>query len=177
MKLEKVSIETLIPDPANIRKHDEKNIQSIMGSLARFGQQKNIVVDKNNIVRAGNGTIEAAKRLGWKEIQIFRTELEGAELIAFCIADNRTTDLSEFDVEGLKLQLDSLQADGINLDEIGFDMDDLDALFGKEEPEPEEKEVELPEQKFEVLITLKNEMEQKFIFDELTERKISCVIL
>jgi ParB-like chromosome segregation protein Spo0J len=44
MKLEKIQISTLIPDPNNARKHNEKNLSAIKGSLAKFGQQKPIVV-------------------------------------------------------------------------------------------------------------------------------------
>jgi ParB-like chromosome segregation protein Spo0J len=53
-KLLKIAIGELHPDPANVRKHNEKNITAIKASLARFGQQKPIVIDKNRVVRAGN---------------------------------------------------------------------------------------------------------------------------
>lgn len=39
MKIEKVKISTLIPDPSNARKHDQKNLDAIKGSLAKFGEQ------------------------------------------------------------------------------------------------------------------------------------------
>ena len=55
MKTELVKIETLVFDPANARKHGEKNLAAIKSSLQRFGQQKPIVVDANGVVRAGNG--------------------------------------------------------------------------------------------------------------------------
>lgn len=61
----------------------KKNIEAIKGSLAKFGQQKPIVVNKDNVVVAGNGTLEAARQLGWKEINVVRTNLTGAELTAF----------------------------------------------------------------------------------------------
>lgn len=72
MKTETVSIDSLVFDPANVRKHPEKNLATIKASLLRFGQQKPIVVDANGVVRAGNGTLAAAKALGWKEIRIVR---------------------------------------------------------------------------------------------------------
>lgn len=58
----------LASDPANVRKHNEKNLDAIKASLTRFGQQKPIVIDKSGVVRAGNGTLAAAKALGWAEI-------------------------------------------------------------------------------------------------------------
>ena len=63
MQSELVAISSLSLDPANVRKHPDKNIQSIIASLKRFGQQKPIVVDANGIVRAGNGTLMAAQQL------------------------------------------------------------------------------------------------------------------
>lgn len=108
MQIETVPVAYLSQDPANARKHDEKNIKAIMGSLRRFGQQKPIVVDRSNVVRAGNGTLEAACRLEWPTIEVVYTDLQSADAIAFAIADNRTTDLSEFDNEILKAQLEAL---------------------------------------------------------------------
>ena len=95
-------------DPANARKHSSRNLEAVKASLARFGQQKPIVIDKDNIVRAGNGTLEAAKALGWEEISIVRSELIGPEMTAFAIADNRTAELAEWDMEALAKTLKAL---------------------------------------------------------------------
>lgn len=109
MKTETVSIDSLIPDPANVRMHSPRNIEAIKASLARFGQQKPIVVDSDNVVRAGNGTLEAAKLLDWSELEIVRSDLEGSEMTAFAIADNRTAELAEWDYQVLGQVLASLQ--------------------------------------------------------------------
>ena len=71
MKLEKVKISSLTLDPENARKHSKKNLDAIAGSLNTFGQRRPLVV-WDNIVIAGNGTIEAAKSLGWTDIEITR---------------------------------------------------------------------------------------------------------
>jgi DNA modification methylase len=127
MKLETVGIETLSPDPANVRKHGQRNMDAIKASLRRFGQQKPIVVDAKGIVLAGNGTLAAARDLGWREIQIVRTELTGSQATAFGIADNRSAELAEWD-EKLADVLASLKAEDFPLEEIGFDLDELEAL-------------------------------------------------
>ena len=101
MKTEQVKVKDLLNDPANVRKHDERNIESIKASLQRFGQQKPIVVDGKGIVVAGNGTLMAAKSLGWKEIQIVRTELDGVDATAYAIADNRSAELAVWDDDAL----------------------------------------------------------------------------
>jgi hypothetical protein len=88
--------------------------------MTRFGQQKPVVVDGNGIVRAGNGTIEAARQLGWADIDMVRTELVGSEATAFALADNRTSDLSEFDDAILIETLRALQAEDFPIADIGF---------------------------------------------------------
>ena len=42
-----MAIKNLAYDPNNAREHDDKNLEYIKGSLAKFGQQKPIVVDSN----------------------------------------------------------------------------------------------------------------------------------
>jgi len=134
VKTESVAISTISFDPANARKHATKNLDAIKGSLARFGQQKPIVVGKNNVVIAGNGTLEAARALGWALIDVVRTELEGTDAAAFAIADNRTGELAEWDAAVLGETLKSLQDMDFDLGSIGFDEKDLLALLPTEEP-------------------------------------------
>lgn len=126
MQIEVLNIDDLVFDPANARKHSKKNLDAIVGSLAKFGQQKPIVVDKNNVVVAGNGTLEAAKKIGWSKINCVRTDLTGPEAIAFALADNRTAELAEWDIEPLQKTLASLIEIDFDLNSIGFDADFLD---------------------------------------------------
>ncbi len=121
MKIEKILISKLIPDPANVRKHNQKNMEAIKGSLAKFGQQKPIVINAENIVIAGNGTLAAAIELGWQDIRVVRTELKGSELAAFGIADNRTAELAEWDIEGLQKMLAGFQIENIDLNFLRFE--------------------------------------------------------
>jgi DNA modification methylase len=143
MKTERVPIDSVSLDPANVRRHGERNLATIKASLSRFGQQKPIVVDADGIVRAGNGTWTAAKALGWKEITVVRTALKGAEATAYAIADNRTAELAEWDDDALAQTLAALQIEdeALALD-TGFDAKEIDALLAPDEvtedevPEP-----------------------------------------
>ncbi len=127
MKLETVAIDSLSLDPANLRKHSARNLDAIGASLRRFGQQKPIVVNAQNVVLAGNGTLTAARAIGWKEIKIVRSELAGTQATAFGIADNRSAELAEWD-QNLGDVLLSLKAEEFPLDEIGFDAAELAKL-------------------------------------------------
>lgn len=123
---ERADVHALFLDPANVRTHDEKNLEAIKGSLARFGQQKPIVVGRGNVVIAGNGTLVAARALGWPTIAVVRTELAGAEALAYAIADNRTSELAGWDTRALAEQLAALEREGAA--PPGFDAEDLRAL-------------------------------------------------
>ena len=140
MKYETATIASLMLDPANVRTHDSKNLESIKASLARFGQQTPIVVNSKGIVVAGNARLMAAKMLNWSSVEIVRTDLEGAEAIAYAIADNRTAELAGWDEAALAQQLAALQIDDEELANIaGFTDAEIEAMIldGKEIEEDE----------------------------------------
>jgi ParB-like chromosome segregation protein Spo0J len=122
LRIENVNINSLTPDPANARTHDSKNLKAIASSLEKFGQRKPIVVTPDSIVVAGNGTLEAAKSLGWNQIAIARTPVGWTwdQVKAFALADNRTAELAEWDDKVLADQLLELDANGWELEELGF---------------------------------------------------------
>lgn len=115
LEIRRKKVSELANDPGNVRKHDDRNIEAIMASLQRFGQQIPIVIDSNNVVRVGNGRLEAARRLGWAEIDTVQTDLKGADAIAFAIADNRTAELAGWDLDMLKAQYDAIELEDVNL--------------------------------------------------------------
>jgi ParB-like chromosome segregation protein Spo0J len=132
MQVEVLPLDALHVDPANVRRHPEPNINAIKASLARFGQQKPIVIDANNVVRAGNGTLLAARALGWETLECVRTPLKGVEAVGYSLADNRTSDLSEFDDAGLAEVLRGLQSEpDFDLAAVGFADDEVDALLDR----------------------------------------------
>lgn len=128
MLIETIAIVDVVEDPANVRRHSAKNLTTIKGSLAKFGQQKPIVVGPGNVVVAGNGTLAAARALGWATIQCVRTELDDVSAFAYSIADNRSGELAEWDEPGLADALRSLQAEDFDLAAIGFNDKDLEKL-------------------------------------------------
>jgi ParB-like chromosome segregation protein Spo0J len=129
MQIVTLKIEDLVFDPNNARKHGQKNLDAIKGSLVKFGQQKPIVVNEKNIVLAGNGTLEAARQLGWDTIQSVVTDLDKFNQTAFSLADNRTAELASWDEEILGSSLRSLQGEEYDLNAIGFSDDDVIAFL------------------------------------------------
>ena len=127
----RVQCAVLNHDPANARKHGKRNIESIAASLTRFGQRKPIVVQREGmIVRAGNGTLEAARSLGWEEIAAIVLDDDNVTAAAFAIADNRTAELAEWDDDVLSSVLGGLKDEGWDLDgDLGFSDEDIEKLL------------------------------------------------
>ena len=129
MKLERIKLDALTCDPANVRKHDQRNLDAIKGSLQRFGQQHPIIVDAAGVIRAGNGRYMAMRALGWSECDIVRSDLTGSEATAFAIADNRTAELATWDDDALAQQLAALQIEDEALAlATGYDAKEIEAL-------------------------------------------------
>jgi ParB-like chromosome segregation protein Spo0J len=172
MKIERINVAELSLDPSNVRKHSRKNLDAIKASLRKFGQQKPIVVDAKGIVLAGNGTLTAAKELGWTDIEATRTTLQGVEATAFAIADNRSAELAEWE-DSLADVLKSLSEADIDLAQLGFDNSDLDELLGKQDENESKNDVEIVSA-LEVIAECESEDQQKLAYDLLTEKGFKC---
>jgi hypothetical protein len=122
-----VEMERLVLDPANARKHGQKNLDAIKGSLSRFGQRVPLVVNsRTNIIEKGNGTFLAARALGWTHIAVVDVDDDPLQAAGFAIADNRAGELAEWDYNALGPQLEALSEGGFDLDSIGLDVADVE---------------------------------------------------
>jgi len=127
LTVERVPLASLEPDPENARKHPQRNLDAIAASLDKFGQRRPLVVWGDRII-AGNGTAEAARLLGWDEIDITRVPEDWSEeqAKAYALADNRTAEMAEWDGQELLAALESLDEE--LLAASGFSQEDLDDL-------------------------------------------------
>lgn len=141
VEVEVVPLDSVTRDPNNTREHGKRSIEGIAKSLKRFGQQKPIVVDRENRIIAGNGTHEALESLGETEVLIARTSLEELEALGYGIADNRTTELSRWDNEELSIAMKRLDLGGVNLDELGWAPDEAHPFLTAKFEKPATREV------------------------------------
>ena len=128
MKSKVVKVENLTPDPKNARKHNDRNISVIAESLNKFGQRKPIVVTPEGVVIAGNGTLQAAKYLGWKELSVVEIPKDWDESMvrAYALADNRSAELAEWDTAILSEQLFELENE-LDLKSFGFELPSVES--------------------------------------------------
>lgn len=184
--IEMVQVESLHPDPANVRRHSPRNIAAIKASLQRFGQQKPIVVDAQGVIRAGNGAFEAARQLGWRRIQVIRTDLSGPDAIAYAIADNRSAELAQWDSPALAEQIAALEAPlqvaaGFADDEVKTLLDAVeqrgpDLPLASLRVAPWRPEKLLPEI-YELAVVCRDEADQKQLYGQLTAQGRQCRVL
>lgn len=164
----RVPVDQLHFDPANVRRHNERNLDAIAASLARFGQVAPIVATRDSVVRKGNGTLAAAIQLGWSAIDVIYTDLTGSDAIAFAIADNRTAELAEWDEEALAHQLNALaEDDDIDTLVTGFNADELKKLTAALEIGDATAGIEQPDTTYEVIVTCDGEADQQSLYERL----------
>jgi len=127
LEILELPVDKLLFDPNNARRHDRKNLDAIKGSLAKFGQMTPIVIDDNNIILKGNGTVEALKEMGLPTVFCRRANLTTmTEKTAYALADNRSSELATWDMDVLGSELQSLREDGFQIEDIGFDPGDFE---------------------------------------------------
>lgn len=144
-----VPVDSIRLDEENARAHPPRNLAAIRSSLERFGQRAPVVCRADGTVIAGNGTLMAARALGWSEIAavtFFAGEVDEAGLLAraYAVADNRSGELAEWDTEALGLTLQAL--DGLVCwSDLGFQEAEVERLVRRVTPSGERLEGEEPE--------------------------------
>jgi DNA modification methylase len=127
--IKRVAIDSLHPDPANARKHDERNLDAIRASLLRFGQREPIVVQaRTQRVIGGHGRLTAMRGLGLTHCDVVEFDCDDLQATALAIALNRTSELAEWDAPALTALLESLRAENA-LDGVGFSPAEIDDLI------------------------------------------------
>jgi hypothetical protein len=172
-----VALDTLVEDPTNARLHDDRNIAAIARSLEMYGQQKPIVVRDDGtriVVLAGNGTMRAARGLGWKRIAVVRTNLDERDARAYAIADNRTAELATWDLDALKDSLRNIEAAGTDLKgDLFFEEADLKALLSIPTSNDAHKKPTRPV-RYKVLVECVDERDQAEVIADMERNGRTC---
>lgn len=120
----------LIPYVNNSRTHSDDQVAQIAASIKEFGWTNPILIDGENGIIAGHGRLQAARKLGYKEVPTIELSgLSEAQKKAYIIADNKLALNAGWDNEMLKIELTDLLSQGFALDVLGFDQADLDEIF------------------------------------------------
>lgn len=102
----------------NPRKNDNA-VDYVAKSIEQFGFKVPIVIDKNNVIIAGHTRYKASEKLGLNEVPcIIADDLTDEQVKAFRLADNKVSEMSEWDYDLLNMELDDIV--GIDMEDFGF---------------------------------------------------------
>ena len=129
-QVESWPIARLRPYARNAKMHGDDQVAKIAASMAKFGWTVPCMVADDGELIAGHGRVLAATMLGLTEVPVIRlSHLDEAERRAYRIADNKLTELGEWDEALLRDEIAGLLAEDFDLTLLGISDDDLDALL------------------------------------------------
>jgi DNA modification methylase len=134
-QIEMVSIGQLLPYARNARTHDDAQVAQIAASIKEFGFNNPILIADDQSIVAGHGRLSAARKLGLTEVPVVRlSHLSDTQRKAYILADNRLALNAGWDNDLLKLELQELEIEGVDLEMLGFSKEELDGLLNSLEP-------------------------------------------
>jgi DNA modification methylase len=154
-KVERWSINKLVPYARNARTHSDEQVGQIAASIKEWGWTTPVLVDEQGSIIAGHGRTLAAQRLQMTEVPVMVAKgWSDAKKRAYVLADNKLAMNAGWDNEMLALELGEIGDLGFDLDLTGFTADEIAALM-PEQIEPgqtdEDAVPEVPEQPVTVL--------------------------
>lgn len=166
--IQAVRLADIKPYENNPRRNDAA-VPAVVASIKAVGFINPIVIDADNTIINGHTRRLAALELKMERVPCIKpTDLTPEQVRLLRLADNKTSELSNWDYEVLDLELDALEKD--------FDMSD----FGfPEHEDTTSNQVSNEEQTIEqhsLIIKCNDEQECEKLYDELTERGFECRI-
>ena len=140
-------INSLTPWDKNPRKNDGEPVDRVAKSIERFGFAAPIVARAaDRVIIAGHTRWKAARKLGMDKVPVRFVDLDPDQAAALALADNRLTEITPWDDDGLAGVLRDLEAAQVDLDGLGWDGDELKALLESTAPiDASETDDEVPE--------------------------------
>jgi DNA modification methylase len=140
-----VDIDSLVPNPDNNNRHSIEQLERLSKIIKHNGFRNPLIVsNRSGFMIAGHGRLEAAKKLGFKEVPVvFQDFKNEAEEYQYMTADNEIARWAELDKHAVYTKLEALPE--IDIDLLGIE--DFEIEVEKVEPQADEDDV--PEVKHE----------------------------
>lgn len=120
MEIKMMKTSELIPYINNPRNNDQA-VDAVASSINNFGFKVPIVVDGDNEIVNGHTRLKAAKKLGLTEVPVIvADDLTEEQIRAFRLADNKVSELAEWDMDALKVEMEQIT---MNMQQFGFDVE------------------------------------------------------
>src|SRR5580765_4022142 len=109
MKIELWKLSDIKPYPGNPRINDDA-VAAVAASIREFGFRQPIVVDADGVIICGHTRYKAAQKLGLEKVPVHvAKDLSPEKIKAYRIADNKTSELSDWNYDLLPIELGELQ--------------------------------------------------------------------
>jgi ParB-like chromosome segregation protein Spo0J len=129
MTVEYWLVSRLIPYDKNPR-INAGAVDAVAASIQEFGFRQPIVVDPAGVIIIGHTRRLAAMKLGLATVPVHvAADMSAAQVRALRIADNKTSEIAEWDFDCLASELATLKSEDC-IDAIGFDSGEIDRLIG-----------------------------------------------
>ena len=123
-ELREVGIAALRPYDRNAKQHGREQVERIARSIRELGFLSPCLIDQDMNVIAGHGRILAAKAIGMETVPcVFVEGMTEAERKAYILADNRLTEMGEWDMDLVQQELAALADADFDISLTGFDPD------------------------------------------------------
>lgn len=118
----------------NNPRNNTEAIQYVANSIKEFGFKVPIVVDKNNVIVAGHTRYLASQKLGLEKVPcIVADDLNEEQVKAFRLADNRVSEVSQWDNKKLDEELNNILDIDMELFNFSLDQEELEEILEAEE--------------------------------------------
>jgi DNA modification methylase len=145
LKLENIALDRMLPHPDNARTHSRQQIRLLGRSIRKHGPMRPILLDTSNQIIAGHGICAAAKLEGMTHFPAIRVDdLTPAQVRAYSILDNRLAEKSQWDKKKLTNELKFLSEAGFSIDDLGFEVAEVDILVSEIAEQDEAGDDDLP---------------------------------
>lgn len=135
-KVERRSVESLVPYIRNARTHSAEQIDQIAASIKEWGWTVPVLIDEEGGIIAGHCRVLAARKLGIADVPVMTaTGWSEARKAAYVLADNKLALNAGWDADILRVEIGDLQQTGFDLELTGFSIGEIADLFGEAAPE------------------------------------------
>lgn len=123
-------VDQLKPYKGNARRHNTRQITALAAAYKKFGFRGAVLINEEDTILAGHGRVDAAKLAEFTTIPAILVKgLSKAEEKAFVLSDNRLSELSEWDDDLLKIELDMLVQEDFAVETTGFSTAEIDLIL------------------------------------------------